>query len=156
MDYQRVLIPVHIGANSQEVAREGLEIARNLGAKACFLFVKDSTLRHYLSLAGYPSASPGRGEEEVEQAMNVMGWRVLEDDLALARRLGVEAEAQLLGGNPLAAILAEIRPGDLIVVGSHERGSLGHPNLGSVARGLVEKAPIPVLTVRLGRPVALA
>lgn len=156
MDYERVLIPVYIGKNSREVAREGLEIARRLRVKACFLFVKDSTLRHYLSLTCYPSARRARLEEEVAWAMEAIGRRALENDLALARQMKVEAEGILLEGNPLQAILAELRPGDLLVVGSRERGSLDHSSLGSLARGLLEQAPIPVLTVRLSRTMAEA
>jgi nucleotide-binding universal stress UspA family protein len=152
MDYKRVLIPIYIGENSQKAAREGLEIARRLRARARFLFVKDATLRHYLGLASYPSARRARPEEEVARAMEAIGWRVLENNLALARQMRVEAEGILLEGNPLQAILAELRPGDFIVVGSRERGSLDHPSLGSLARGLLEQAPIPVLTVRLSDP----
>ena len=36
---------------------------------------------------------------------------------------------------------------DLIVIGTHGRGSLGHMLLGSVAERVVRKAPCPVLTV---------
>jgi len=37
---------------------------------------------------------------------------------------------------------------DLIVMGTHGRGPLGHVVLGSVAERVVRKAPCPVLTVR--------
>ena len=37
---------------------------------------------------------------------------------------------------------------DLIVIGTHGRGPLGHMLLGSVAEKVVRKAPCPVLTVR--------
>ncbi|WP_018465596.1 universal stress protein [Calidithermus timidus] len=154
MDYKRILIPVYIGENSQQVAREGLEIARRFRARACFLFVKDSTLQHYLGLTSYPSAHLARPKEEVDRAMDAIGQRTLEDNLALARRMGVEAEGILLEGDPLQAILAEVCPGDLVIVGCHERGSLDHPSLGSLAQGLLEQAPVPVLTVRLSRAMA--
>jgi nucleotide-binding universal stress UspA family protein len=36
---------------------------------------------------------------------------------------------------------------DLIVIGTHGRGALGHMLLGSVAEKVVRKAPCPVLTV---------
>lgn len=156
MDYKRILIPVYIGKNSQEVARRGLEIARHLRVRTCFLFVKDSTLQHYLSLTSYPSARPAHLEEEVTRAMDTIGQRALENDLALARQMGVEANGILLEGKALQAILAEVRPGDLIVVGRRARGSLDHPSLGSLAQGLLEQAPVPVLTVRLGRAMAEA
>ena len=37
---------------------------------------------------------------------------------------------------------------DLIVIGTHGRGAIGHMLLGSVAEKVVRKAPCPVLTVR--------
>jgi universal stress protein A len=37
---------------------------------------------------------------------------------------------------------------DLIVIGTHGRGPIGHMLLGSVAEKVVRKAPCPVLTVR--------
>jgi universal stress protein A len=37
---------------------------------------------------------------------------------------------------------------DLIVLGTHGRGPIGHMLLGSVAERIVRKAPCPVLTVR--------
>jgi nucleotide-binding universal stress UspA family protein len=148
MDYRRILIPVYIGENSLEVARWGLELARRLQAKARFLFVKDSTLRHYLGLTSYPSACQVRPEEELARGMDAVGQRTLENGFALARQVGVAAEGILLENNPLQAILTELRPGDLIVVGSRERGPLEHPSLGSLARGLLAQAPVPVLAVR--------
>ena len=43
---------------------------------------------------------------------------------------------------------AEAHPIDLIVIGTHGRGPLGHMVMGSTAERVVRKAPCPVLTVR--------
>jgi universal stress protein A len=53
-------------------------------------------------------------------------------------------------GSPFQQIIryAEDHDIDLIVIGTHGRGPIGHMLLGSVAEKVVRKAPCPVLTVR--------
>jgi nucleotide-binding universal stress UspA family protein len=41
---------------------------------------------------------------------------------------------------------------DLIVLGTHGRTGLAHLLIGSVAEKVVRKSPVPVLTIRPGRP----
>ncbi|MFQ5730757.1 MAG: universal stress protein [Planctomycetaceae bacterium] len=55
-------------------------------------------------------------------------------------------------GKPFVEIirLAKQHDVDLIVVGTHGRGAIGHMLLGSVAERVVRKAPCPVLVVREG------
>jgi nucleotide-binding universal stress UspA family protein len=52
-------------------------------------------------------------------------------------------------GTPVDQILSEINAKniDLVVVGTHGRGMVGHLLLGSVAERLVRRSPVPVLTV---------
>ena len=53
-------------------------------------------------------------------------------------------------GSPFFEIVryAQEQKVDLIVLGTHGRGPIGHMLLGSVAEKVVRKAPCPVLTVR--------
>lgn len=53
-------------------------------------------------------------------------------------------------GSPFFEILryAKEQSVDLIVIGTHGRGPIGHMLLGSVAEKIVRRAPCPVLTVR--------
>jgi nucleotide-binding universal stress UspA family protein len=53
-------------------------------------------------------------------------------------------------GSPFFEIVryAEEQQIDLIVIGTHGRGPIGHMLLGSVAEKVVRKSPCPVLTVR--------
>ena len=53
-------------------------------------------------------------------------------------------------GSPFFEIVryAQDQQIDLVVLGTHGRGPLGHMLLGSVAEKVVRKAPCPVLTVR--------
>lgn len=71
-----------------------------------------------------------------------------------ARDLGVSSvETALLQGEPWHEIVraAADRRCDLIVVGTHGRGAIGHFLLGSVAEKIARKAECPVLVARPAR-----
>jgi universal stress protein A len=76
----------------------------------------------------------------------------------LLAELSVEARSNAVivtrVGSPYAEIVqyAAEQQIDLIVMGTHGRGAVGHLLLGSVAERVVRKAPCAVLTVRLGAP----
>ena len=55
-------------------------------------------------------------------------------------------------GKPFVEVikLAKEQDVDLVIVGTHGRGAIGHILLGSVAEKVVRKAPCPVLVVREG------
>jgi nucleotide-binding universal stress UspA family protein len=62
----------------------------------------------------------------------------------------VEVEHRLLEGDPITMILkfAEDVKADMIVMGTHGSSGLMRLLVGSVAEGVMRKAPCPVLTVR--------
>lgn len=53
-------------------------------------------------------------------------------------------------GTPVDKILHQVTEDgiDLIVMGTHGRGAVGHLLLGSVAERIVRRSPVPVLTVK--------
>ena len=61
---------------------------------------------------------------------------------------------ELLRGDPAPEIvrLADEVGADLIVMGTHGRGGLGRLLMGSVAEGVMRKAPCPVVTVKAPTP----
>jgi nucleotide-binding universal stress UspA family protein len=67
---------------------------------------------------------------------------------------GVRVTHQLLRGEPASEIaqLAAKAKVDLIVVGTHGRGGLSRLLMGSVAEGVMRKAPCPVVTVKAPFP----
>jgi nucleotide-binding universal stress UspA family protein len=73
----------------------------------------------------------------------------LEGLAAGARKAGLDVKALLLEGATAERIVAEAaRQGArLIVLGSHQRGTIGEWLLGSVAHEVLRKAPCPVLVV---------
>ena len=68
---------------------------------------------------------------------------------------GLDAEAEVLTGNPVESIVNYARDNnaDLLVLCTHGRGGLSHMLMGSTAEALVRRAPCPVLTLRQPMPV---
>ena len=68
---------------------------------------------------------------------------------------GVRAEAKVLIGNPVDAIVDYARESnaDLIISCTHGRGGLSHVLMGSTAEALVRHSPCPVLTLKQPMPV---
>ena len=60
-------------------------------------------------------------------------------------------EALVREGYPATVIVDEAKslPADLIVIGTHGLTGLKHMLLGSIAERVVQKAPCPVLTVKV-------
>jgi nucleotide-binding universal stress UspA family protein len=100
--------------------------------------------------------SPFLGEELPASyvELQVRARREVERQLALlvaqAKKAGVRVEAQLTEGVPSEAILRAARRqrADLIVIGTHGRTGLGRVFMGSVAERVLQRATVPVLTVR--------
>jgi nucleotide-binding universal stress UspA family protein len=69
---------------------------------------------------------------------------------ALADESGVEAEYELVEGDPAEAIVrfAESRDADLVVVGTRGRGGIAGSLLGSVSSEVVRASSRPVVVVR--------
>jgi len=86
----------------------------------------------------------------VEKALTNLG------DGDSAKRSGVRWTVHLRRSDPTLAIvqLAVDVEADLVVVGTHGRGWLAHFLLGSVAEGVVRRAPCPVLVVRPAGAIA--
>jgi nucleotide-binding universal stress UspA family protein len=92
---------------------------------------------------------PELAGEHVSGAPESVRQRLTTDvEVAEARSIGAEAHVRC--GTPHLEIsrFARDRDIDLVVMGTHGRGFIGHALLGSVAEKVVRTAPCPVLTVR--------
>ena len=87
--------------------------------------------------------------ESVEDAER-RGVALLDAAAALARTLGRDVETELVYGDPVAAVTeyAEAESVDTIYVGHRGRSERTDRLFGSVAKALVEDAPVPVTVVR--------
>lgn len=139
--FERVLIPTDFSPTSARalaVAREAFP-----GASRLLLHVVDARAVAVpdLTTGGMVPVAPPADVQRAEGRL---------DKGHLAELLEGNEEGELVGGDPLRAILrvaADWRA-DLIVTGTHGRGGLSHFFLGSLAEHLVRESPVPVLTVR--------
>lgn len=72
-------------------------------------------------------------------------------------KVGPKPAVTVVEGEPAVTILRRIksRKPDLVVMGTHARTGLERAWIGSVAEAIVRLSPVPVLTVRGGKPKAL-
>jgi nucleotide-binding universal stress UspA family protein len=85
-----------------------------------------------------PDRMAAEGRRVVADAL--AGWPDKYPDLELRR--------EVVRGSPAAALMAELSPGDLLVVGARGLGGFRDQHLGSVVHTLLHHVPCPVLVVR--------
>jgi nucleotide-binding universal stress UspA family protein len=134
-----ILISADGSPGADAAVTDGLELARQAGAKVLFVNVRPT-----ISLLGAPY------EQEKLSEQLTIAREALEGATARASELGVEAESEILEGDPAERILglARSRDVDLVVVGSRGRGGVSAALLGSVSRAVVNGADRPVLVVK--------
>ena len=145
-----VLAAVSFGEDAANVIEAAAGFAHAAGARLVVLHVVE------------PVVLPA--PYSMEFAPMSMDTLVIDAREALSERLRervslpVASEAIVRAGaaEPEVLALAEEIGAGLIVQGSHGRGSIGRALLGSVADGVVRRAPCPVLTIRQGvRPLTV-
>jgi nucleotide-binding universal stress UspA family protein len=132
-----ILVATDGSDNADHAIAQAIELARARQAKLVVTYVRHAPL----PLLGEPvyQRSLSRELREAE--------KVTEAAAAKAREAGVEAEIEIVEGNPATRILelARARNADLIVVGSRGLGTVAGALLGSVSREVAHHADRPVL-----------
>lgn len=113
------------------------------------------TLLHVVDLvdAGYASpvdgTVPGFWEDWFENE-KASSERLLEEGRERATEAGVDVRTETVVGRPTRAINEYVAEHDVdhVVMGSHGRSGVTRVLLGSVAEGVVRRAPVPVTVVR--------
>ncbi len=135
---ETIILATDLSAASAAATEQAIELASRLEARLLVVHVVGSTRQ----IGGFGRSSrPETREERARSAQAV----VFE-----ARATGVDATFILWEGEPGSGILsvAESESADLIIVGSHGRGTVGRYFLGSVSDYIVHHASCPVLVVR--------
>lgn len=141
----KVLVATDFSEPSESALRYGREFARTFGAALHVLHVVENPM----TWAGPEAVNVDfvRLRAELEAgAQNTLNRIVNSED-----RDQLKAVTAVRTGSATAAeIAAYARDNgiDLILVGTHGRGMMGHVFLGNVAEKVVRIAPCPVLTVR--------
>lgn len=135
--YQDVLIPTDGSEASESAIEHGIALADRLGATVHALTVREG--------AGSMKQDHMRTDpdEEVDDALMAV--------VDAAERSDVPVRTEVLESPDAADAIvtyAEEANVDLIVVGTHDRSGIGEVLQGSIAEGVVETAPVPVVTVR--------
>jgi nucleotide-binding universal stress UspA family protein len=149
---KRILVATDFSESSSAALKYGIALARAFGAR---LHVLHAAGRHDLEVMVERQLvidkflqDPSSADVHHNAARELMGELLTAEEHEV-----VQAEFVLRAcgqAGPWAEIVryARERDLDLIIVGTHGRGMLGHLLVGSVAEKVVRTAPCPVLTVR--------
>jgi nucleotide-binding universal stress UspA family protein len=142
---ENVLVATDFGPASDSAVIYGREFARTFGARLHVLHVvENATIYAGPEAVGVDFAKVQADLEE--GAQKAMSRLVTAEDRKQLRALTVLRS----GSSPTVEIVEYAKQAgiDLIIVGTHGRGAMGHLLMGSVAEKVVRLAPCPVLTVR--------
>ncbi|NQV25287.1 MAG: universal stress protein [Rhodopirellula sp.] len=145
------LIDIKLSASTRAAIDKALWLAARTSAKVTFL----SSLMPCLDLT-----SDARNLVEMQQYQGLIDClhdKACERMTGLveeARSAGIEAREIRTGGKPWYELIREVvqEKFDLVLVGSHQRHTLGHLLLGSTGRRLIRKCPCPVWVTAPGEP----
>lgn len=152
MAIRRILVPTDFSTCSAAAMEVAIDLAKTYGAEVELLHVwmvpPSMGIEASLVVEG-----PGGERLSLAELVHVEAERALARAAdELARRGLSRVHTRLVLGDPALKILAESERFDLIVMGTHGRGAIGHALFGSVAERVVRKSRCPVLTVRDGEP----
>jgi nucleotide-binding universal stress UspA family protein len=142
---RNVLIATDFSEAADAALAYGQAFARTFGATLHVLHVVGDVSSFAYGADGYVATLPDM-QQEIEAAA-----RQQLDALAINQDTPMPTRRVLLRSNGPAVAIVEYATQheiDLIVTGTHGRGTAAHWLLGSVAERVVRLAPCPVLTVR--------
>ena len=142
----RILVATDFSDASHVALDYGRALAHTFGASLHVLHVMETVAMTAATEYGF-SGLPVEFQREMEAAARKRTEELLTDE---DRRLMSAMAVVARHNTPAAAIVeyAGTNRIDLIVLGTHGRGALGHLFMGSVAERVVRTAPCPVLAVR--------
>ena len=154
---RRILFCTQLGTNAAYVFRYAWVLADRLGAKIAVLHVVETlTPRQETMVEGYagPGAIHGLLEQTEREAPPRLRRRIAEFAVRVGGRPDWEAvvDAILVAErSTMEQILRHVESlrADLVVMGAHAESSVVEALLGSTARRVIRRCPVPVLTVQV-------
>jgi nucleotide-binding universal stress UspA family protein len=139
-----VLVATDFSETSEVALRYAKALANAFGASLHVLHVVQEPFAQPWAVEAYGFSLATLQDEWVREAK-----ARIETTLTPDERASYRAELVTRLGHPVVEILkyANEQAVDLVVIGTHGRGPLGHMVMGSVAERIVRKATCPVLTV---------
>ena len=139
-----VMVATDFGDASIAALAYGREFARTFGAKLHVVHVVENPV-----LAAGPDAV-GIDFARLQADLEARGERALEGMLTAEDHQQLQAVGVVRAGSPANEIVryGKLINADIIILGTHGRGPMGHLLMGNVAEKVVRMAPCPVLTVR--------
>ena len=137
---KNILVPVDFSETSNHALAYAQTVAKTLGASV-----------HVLHVILDPHSQDWSVEvPEMNLGRLIESWQTDAQKRLDELTIDAPGERVIAIGQPFSEITryAETHEIDLIVMGTHGRGAVGHMLLGSVAEKVVRRAPCPVLTVR--------
>ncbi|MBM3182371.1 MAG: universal stress protein [Chloroflexi bacterium] len=154
---KRILVAVDLSKNTDTVIEQAILLAKPLNAKVWIIHVTPDKLQTYATaqLYTFSGVFTGAAVSDVELARNLCADEYKREHHALlhlseqVRRAGIEAQANLMKGDPVELILkhAEDMDACMIVMGSHGHSLLRKVLVGSVAEGVLRDSLCNVLIV---------
>lgn len=153
---RRILVCTQLGPNSAYIFRWAFALARGLGARITVLHVVETlSPRQEAMVEGY--AGQGTLHAAVQRAEREDAARLRRrvDDFcrrAVGEGTGdITIETVITEGDVTDEILRHVTSvgADVVVMGAHGRSSLVEMVLGSTAERVIQRCPVPVLTVQV-------
>ena len=140
--YKRILITTDGSNKSRMDAKDGIEMAKALGAQVIALNVVNE------NVITSAVRQLGSDRKDAEAMLKARGQKAVDEIKKMGDDAGIKVDAVLKIGVPANEIIevASSEKVDLIVIGSH--GESGEQSIGGVVRKVVYWSTTPVLVVR--------
>lgn len=142
MMFQRILVPTDFSPHAERALRIGADLSRRYEAQFLLLNVHEPTT--YELPNGYVENMPS----QLDRVYDAINARLIELGRTATALGACRLETRILQGDIARSIASFAGADDLIVMGTHGRQGLQKLLLGSIAEGVLKRAPCPVLVTR--------
>lgn len=144
---QRVLAPVDNSELSLAALPVAGELAKATGASVQVLHVVVPATDLAMAYPGAAGAIPPIAVDQTYEELTTAGKDLVSQAIATLRDQGVDAHGTVYTGSAASVILDEVKPGDVIVLSSHQRQGFARWVLGSTSMKLIRNGEAPVVVV---------